>query len=137
MSAKISEGDWETALEVFRACLPVRSEKARDHLVFLEAPNFLAMHNVSRRALPERFGNRNSFWKRFDRLSKAAVFEDSFAMRAELSAWLAQLDSHALSAQTPFQEDGFAIALFGCRAIGGSGGGHVGSAALPALTRHL
>lgn len=76
-------------MEVFRACLPVRSAKARDNRVFLEALNFLAMHNVSWRALPERFGNWNSVWKRFDRLSKAAVFEDSSAMLAELSAWLA------------------------------------------------
>ena len=41
--------------------------------------------NITWRALPERFGNWNSVWKRFDRLGKAGVFEDFFAMLAGLS----------------------------------------------------
>jgi len=36
--------------------------------------------------LPERFGHWNSVWKRFDRLSKAGVFEAFFDMLAEMSA---------------------------------------------------
>ena len=35
--------------------------------------------------MPERFGNWNSVWKRFDRLGKAGVFQDYFAMPAGLS----------------------------------------------------
>lgn len=37
MSTKMSEADWEIALEVFRACLPARGAKARDDRLFLEA----------------------------------------------------------------------------------------------------
>jgi hypothetical protein len=37
-------------------------------------------------ALPERFGHWNSVWKRFDRLSKAGVFEAFFDTLAEMSA---------------------------------------------------
>lgn len=85
MSTKMSEADWEIALEVFRACLPARGAKARDDRVFLEALHFFAVHNISWRALPERFGKWNSVWKRFDRLSKAGVFGDFFAMLAGLS----------------------------------------------------
>ena len=85
MSTKMSERDWEIALEVFRACLPARGAKARDDRVFLEALHFFAVHNISWRALPEQFGKWNSVWKRFDRLSKAGVFEDFFAMLAGLS----------------------------------------------------
>jgi len=85
MSTKMNEADWEIALEVFRPCPPARGAKARDDLVFLEALHFFALHNITWRALPERFGKWNSVWKRFDRLGKAGVFEDFFAMLAGLS----------------------------------------------------
>jgi transposase len=85
MSTNMNEADWETALEVFRACLPARGAKARDDRLFLEALHFFTVHNISWRALPERFGNWNSVWRRFDRLSRAGVFEDFFAMLAGLS----------------------------------------------------
>ena len=86
ISTKTSEADWEIALEVFRACLPARGAKARNDRLFLEALHFFAVHNISWRALPERFVKWNSVWKRFDRLSKAGVFEDFFAMLAGLSS---------------------------------------------------
>ena len=85
MSTKMSEADWGIALEVFRACLPARGAKARDDRLFLEALHYFTVHNLSWRALPERFGKWNSIWKRFDRLSKAGVFEDFFALLAGLS----------------------------------------------------
>ena len=85
MSLKMQEQDWAVALEVFRACLPARGAKARDDRLFLEALHFFAVHNITWRALPERFGKWNTVWKRFDRLSKAGTFEDFFAMLAGLS----------------------------------------------------
>lgn len=85
MSTKMSEADWEITLEVFRACLPARGAKARDDRLFLEALHYFTVHNLSWRALPERFGKWNSVWKRFDRLSRAGVFEVFFAMLAGLS----------------------------------------------------
>ncbi len=85
MSTKMNETDWEIALEVFRACLPARGAKARDDRLYLEALHYFAVHNITWRALPERFGLWNSVWKRFDRLSRAGVFEDFFAMLAGLS----------------------------------------------------
>lgn len=85
MSTKMRERDWEVALEVFRACLPARGAKARDDRLFLEALHFFAVHNIAWRALPERYGKWNSVWRRFDRLSRAGVFEDFFALLAGLS----------------------------------------------------
>ena len=85
MSTKMRERDWEIALEVFRACLPARGAKGRDDRLFLEALHYFTVHNISWRALPERFGKWNSVWRRFDRLSRAGVFEDFFAMLAGLS----------------------------------------------------
>jgi len=43
------------------------------------------VENVRWRALPERFGPWNSVWKRFDRLSKAGVFEAFFDTLASMS----------------------------------------------------
>lgn len=85
MCTKMNDGDWTMALEVFWACLPARGAKAKDDRLFLEALHFFAVHNITWRALPERFGRWNSVWKRFDRLSKAGAFEDFFAMLAGLS----------------------------------------------------
>src|SRR5271156_5692655 len=71
---------------VFRACLPRRGRKAEDDRRFLEALHVFTVENVRRRALPERFGPWNSVWKRFDRLSKAGVFEAFFDALASMSS---------------------------------------------------
>lgn len=86
MSTKMTEKDWVAALEVFRASLPRRGDKGRDDRLFLEAMHYFSVHNISWRALPERFGKWNSVWKRFDRLSKAGVFETFFDHLASLSS---------------------------------------------------
>ena len=69
-----------------RACLPRRGRKAEDDRRFLEALHFFTVENVRWRALPERFGHWNSVWKRFDRLSKAGVFEAFFDTLASMSS---------------------------------------------------
>jgi transposase len=86
MSTKMTETDWAAALEVFRASLPRRGAKGRDDLLFLEAVHYFSVHNITWRALPKRFGKWNSVWKRFDRLSKAGVFETFFDHLAALSS---------------------------------------------------
>ena len=78
MSTRMNEEDWAHTLAVFRACLPRRGRKAANDRLFLEAMHFFTVENVRWRALPERFGPWNSVWKRFDRLSKAGVFEAFF-----------------------------------------------------------
>ena len=85
MSTRMIEKDWEIALEVLRASLPRRGEKGRNDRLFLEALHYFAVHNVTWRALPERFGNWNSIWKRFWRLSRSGVFEMFFDALASLS----------------------------------------------------
>jgi transposase len=86
MSTKMSEDDFMNAVAVFRASLPRSGAKGRDDRLFLEALHYFAVHNITWRALPERFGKWNSVWKRFDRLSKAGVFEDFFDTLAGLSS---------------------------------------------------
>ena len=86
MSTRLDEDDWGHVVSVFRACLPRRGRKADDDRRFLEAIHFFTVENIRWRALPERFGLWNSVWKRFDRLSKAGVFEAFFDTLAGMSA---------------------------------------------------
>jgi transposase len=60
--------------------------ESRDDRRFLEALHFFTVESVRWRALPERFGPWNSVWKRFDRLSKAGVFEAFFDALAAMSS---------------------------------------------------
>ena len=53
MSTKMTDADWEIALEAFRACLPARGAKAKDGRRFLEALHFFTVHNITWRALRE------------------------------------------------------------------------------------
>ncbi len=85
MSTRMEQRDWQIALEVFRASLPRRGERGRNDRLFLEALHYFTVHNVTWRALPERFGNWNSVWKRFSRLSQSGVFEMFFDTLASLS----------------------------------------------------
>ena len=85
MSTRMSEEDWEHTLLVFRACLPRRGRKAADDRRFLEALHFFTVENVRWRALPKEYGNWNTVWKRFYRLSKAGVFEAFFDTLASMS----------------------------------------------------
>lgn len=85
MSTRMSEEDWDHVLLVFRACLPRRGRKAVDDRRFLEALHFFTVENVRWRALPKEYGDWNSVWKRFDRLSKAGVFEAFFDTLAAMS----------------------------------------------------
>ncbi|ESX80489.1 transposase [Mesorhizobium sp. LSHC412B00] len=86
MSTKMTEMDWSAAPEVFRGSLPRRGAKGRDDPAIRGGSALFSVHNTTWRALPERFGKWNSVWKRFDRLSKAGVFETFFDHLAALSS---------------------------------------------------
>src|SRR3712207_2727343 len=78
MLTRMTDEDWATVLEVFRAARSRRGEKGRDDRKFLEAIHYFCVHNITWRALPAAFGKWNSVWKRFWRLSQAGVFEAFF-----------------------------------------------------------
>ena len=85
MLTRMSEQDWELVLDAFRAVRSRRGDKGRDDRRFLEALHYFTVNNVTWRALPSEFGNWNSIWKRFWRLSRAGVFEAFFEALAGLS----------------------------------------------------
>jgi transposase len=85
MLTGMTEDDWATVLRVFAASCSRRGPKGRNDRRFLEALHYFTVHNITWRALPECFGNWNSVWKRFWRLSRAGVFEAFFDALAALS----------------------------------------------------
>ncbi len=85
MLTGMTEEDWATVLQVFAASCSRRGAKGRNDRRFLEALHYFTVHNITWRALPEHFGNWNSVWKRFWRLSRAGVFEAFFETLAALS----------------------------------------------------
>src|SRR4051812_33605032 len=72
MLTQMGEDERATVLKLFRACRSRRGDKGRNDRKFLEALHYFTLHNITWRALPAEFGNWNSVWKRFWRLSQAA-----------------------------------------------------------------
>ncbi len=85
MLTGMTEDDWSIVLEVFDAAQSRRGEPGHDDRKFLEALHFFTVHSITWRALPAEFGNWNSVWKRFWRLSRSGVFEAFFQLLAETS----------------------------------------------------
>jgi transposase len=85
MLTKMTDADWVTVLKVFEASRSRRGDKGRDDKKFLSALHYFAVHNITWRALPAEFGNWNSVWKRFWRLSQVGVFEAFFEALAAMS----------------------------------------------------
>ena len=93
MLTTMTEADWTIVLQVFAASRSRRGDKGRDDRRFLEALHYFVVHNITWRALPEKFGPWNSVWKRFWRLSQSGTFEAFFDALAGMSetAHLAQM----------------------------------------------
>ena len=85
MLTQMTEEDWSIAVEVFQAVRSKRGEPGRNDRKFLEALHYFTVHNITWRALPAEFGNWNSVWKRFWRLSQTGTFEAFFEALASLS----------------------------------------------------
>jgi len=85
MLTRMSDADWAVVLKVFEASRSRRGDKGRNDRKFLEALHYFTLHNITWRALPAEFGNWNSVWKRFWRLSQSGVFEAFFEALAQMS----------------------------------------------------
>ena len=85
MLTRMTDDDWAIVLEVFDAAQSRAGEPGHDDRKFLEALHFFTVHNISWRALPAEYGNWNSVWKRFWRLSRSGTFEAFFQLLAETS----------------------------------------------------
>jgi Transposase and inactivated derivatives len=85
MLTGMTDDDWEIVLEVFHQVQSKRGRKGANDLLFLRGVHYFTVHNITWRALPREFGNWNSVWMRFRRLSRSGVFEALFEALAGLS----------------------------------------------------
>ena len=85
MLTRMTEADWSVVLEVFDAAQSRSGEAGHNDRKFLEALHYFTVHSITWRALPSEFGNWNSIWKRFWRLSRSGVFEAFLQLLAETS----------------------------------------------------
>ena len=78
-----------------------RGDKGRNDRKFLEALHYFVVHNITWRALPEKFGHWNSVWKRFWRLSRSGTFQaffDALAAMSETAHLVQMFDSTVVRA---------------------------------------
>src|SRR5260370_39222305 len=87
----IRDEDWERIKDLLpgRAGLPGARARARDNRLFLDAVLWIAKTSAAWRDLPERFGNWNSVWRRFDRWARGGRWQKVFeALRDPDLEWL-------------------------------------------------
>jgi transposase len=101
MLTTMTESDWALILQMFQAARSRRGDKGRNDRKFLEALLYFTVHNITWRALPREFGNWNSVWKRFWRLSQSGTFEaffDALAAMSETAHLVQMFDSTVVRA---------------------------------------
>jgi transposase len=85
MLTRMTDQQWDLVVDTFRQVRSKRGARGRDDRLFLEAMHYFAVHNITWRALPAAFGDWNTVWKRFSRLSRAGTFEAFFQALAGCS----------------------------------------------------
>jgi transposase len=94
----ISDDDWERIKDLLPGRAGTPGATAKDNRLFIDAVLWVAKTGAPWRDLPERFGNWNSAWKRFDRWAKKGAWQAVFeALQDPDLEWLI-LDSTTVRA---------------------------------------
>ena len=94
----ISDADWDRIKDLLPGQHGQHGGVAADNRLFVDAVLFIARTGIPWRDLPERFGNWNSVWRRFDRWAAKGVWSRVMdALRDSDLEWLI-LDSTAVRA---------------------------------------
>ena len=94
----ISDADWERIKDLLPGRPGQPGWAARDNRLFLDAVLWIAKTGAPWRDLPERFGNWNSVWRRFDRWARKGTWQRVFeALQDPDLEWLI-LDSTIIRA---------------------------------------
>jgi transposase len=124
----ISDDDWARIKDLLPGQPGQHGKVAKDNRLFVDAVLWIARTGAPWRDLPERFGNWNSTWRRFDRWARKGVWQRVFeALQDPDLEWLI-LDStiiraHSCAAGAP--KKGTALAANPSRpsAVAGAGSG--------------
>lgn len=94
----LSDANWERIQDLLPGRPGQPGWTARDNRLFLDAVLWIAKTGAPWRDLPERFGNWNSVWRRFDRWAKKGTWQRVFeALQDPDLEWLI-LDSTIIRA---------------------------------------
>jgi transposase len=94
----IADADWERVKDLLPGRPGQTGWLARDNRLFIDAVLWIAKTGAPWRDLPERFGNWNTVWKRFDRWAKKGTWRQVFeALQDPDLEWLL-LDSTIIRA---------------------------------------
>jgi transposase len=94
----ISDDNWERIKDLLPGQAGQAGVTAKDNRLFIDAVLWIAKTGAPWRDLPDRFGNWNSVWKRFDRWARKGRWEKIFeALQDPDLEWLL-LDSTVIRA---------------------------------------
>src|SRR6516225_4323959 len=94
----IADADWDRLKDLLPGRHGLHGKAAKDNRLFIDAVLWIAKTGAPWRDLPERFGNWNSAWRRFDRWAKKGVWQRVFeALQDSDLEWLV-LDSTVVRA---------------------------------------
>jgi transposase len=75
----ISDEDFDRIQDLLPGRDGTPGARAKDNRLFVDAVLWIAKTGAPWRDLPERFGNWNSVWRRFDRWARRGVWQKIFA----------------------------------------------------------
>lgn len=90
---EISDEDWQRIEHLLPGKSTDPGRTAEDNRRFINAVLWIARSGAAWRDLPERYGNHNSVYQRFNRWSKKGVWERVFAALQEPDLEWVMLDS--------------------------------------------
>jgi len=74
----IRDEDWDRIKDLLPGREGLRGVTAKDNRLFLDAVLWIAKTGAPWRDLPDRFGNGNSIWRRFDRWARKGLWQKVF-----------------------------------------------------------
>lgn len=92
----LTDEQWDRVQDLLPGKPGDPGRSGEDNRLFVDAVLYIAKTGVPWRDLPERFGNWNSLWRRFDRWCEKGVWEAIAQELAELDLEELQLDSTSI-----------------------------------------